>query len=288
MLYDFNGLKSFVKQRFGIDPDKLNSKFKPITQTFTRAELEKHVAFDVDGIFFVDKKGNRYKGFLYIEAGYSRASVIRNGGRTIVPKFHILNCSTIQEKRSKKDFNGKYVFSNEVIKMEDIDGKVKELEICGNCVRLSNLVHLGMRISNYRDEVILNGEEEGNFFETELPKDVTTDFWGYTSDWDDTSKNYRMKKKFTCEDCGINLNQNLVNGYFLETHHLNGNKKDNDDDNLKCLCVLCHANVDDTHRDNYSRAANKQKLADFIRLFEEQLKAVGNKYLNNYRRFNPL
>jgi hypothetical protein len=284
MVYDFSELKSFVRSRLGIDPDTINSKFQPITEKLTRAELDKNVEINFDGITFIDKNGNRHKGFLYIESGYSRASADRYGNKSIVPKFHIRNCETIQEKKAKRDFNGKYVFSNEVIKMEDLDGQIKELEICGNCLRVNSQFHRGMKTSQYREEVILNGQEEGNFFESELPKDVSTDFWGYTPEWDETSKNYRMKKKFTCENCGINLNQNLVNGYFLETHHLDGNKKHSDEDNLKCLCVLCHANFDNTHRENYSRGASKQKLVDFIRLFEDELKRVGNPYIGNYKR----
>ncbi len=283
MLYDFIDLKMFVKG-LGIDPDSINSTFKPITEKLTKAQLDKNVEFDLDGIFFIDQKGNKHKGFLYIEAGYSRATAIRNNWPTIVPKFHIVNCGIIQEKKSKKDFNGKYVFSNEVITMEDIDGVTKELEICGYCIKLNFEGSRGMKTSEYRDNVILNGQEDGNFFESDLPKDVSTDFWGYTADWDETSKNFRMKNKFTCQDCGINLNQNLTDGYFLESHHLDGNKKNSGDDNLKCLCVLCHANFDDTHRDNYSRGSGKQKLVDFIKLFEDKLRQVGNKYLDNYSR----
>jgi hypothetical protein len=140
-----------------------------------------------------------------------------------------------------------------------------------------------MKTSEYKKEVILSEETEGNFIESDLPKDIPTNFWGYTHDWDETSKNYRMKKQFTCEDCGIKLNTNLVNGYYLETHHLDGNPKNNDDENLKCLCVICHANFDKFHQENYSRGSARQKLRDFIKLFEDELRQVGNKYLDRYK-----
>jgi hypothetical protein len=284
MIYDFIELKYFVKQRLGVDPDSVNSNFKPITQKLTRAELEKNVEFNTDGIFFVDKKGNKHKGFLYIEAGYSRVTAQRNGWRTIVPKFHVANCETIQQKKKVRDFDGKYVFSNEIIEMEDIDGLTKELQICENCVKMQRpVVYSKMNTSEFKEEVILNGEDEGNFLDNELPKDVTTEFWGYTPEWHEASKNFRMKNRFTCQDCGIPLNQNMANGYYLETHHVDGNKKNNDDDNLKCLCVLCHANVDDAHRENYSRGSTRQKLRDFINLFEDELRRVGNKYLDRYK-----
>jgi len=284
MVYDFSELKLFVKTHLGIDPDNINSNFQPITKKLTQEELIKSVEFDVDGIFYVDKKGKKHKGFLYIEKGYSRATAIARGGETIIPKFHTVNCRTIHDMKDKKRFDGHYVFSTEVILMEDLDGEKKEPEICGNCTKLQEGVYRGMKTSNYREEIILKEQGEGNFFDTELPKDVTTDFWGYTSNWDETSKNYRMAKKFTCEKCGLNLNQNLVNGYYLETHHIDGNKLNNENENLQCLCVLCHANFDKFHEENYSRGSGHQKLIDFIKLFEDELRKVNNPYLNKYKK----
>lgn len=281
MVYDFNKLKVYV-QKFGIDPDMINSKFKPITENLTKAQLDKSVEINLDGITFTDKKGNKHKGFLYIESGYSHRTIEKIG--TKVPKFHVINCQTINEQKQRQNFNGHYVFSNETITMEDIDGVTKELTLCGNCNQIHSETERGMKTSDYRNQFILNDQVEGEFFESELPKEVTTDFWGYTPEWYDTSRNYRMKKKFTCEDCGINLNQNLVNGYYLETHHINGNPKNNDEANFKCLCVLCHASVDKYHKENYSKGSAHQKLVDFIKLFEDELRRVGNKHLADYKK----
>jgi hypothetical protein len=282
MIYDFNELKFYVLNNFGIDPDKINSNFKPITEKLTKAQLDKSVEINLDGIIFTDNKGNKHKGFLYIESGYSQRTIEKVGGR--VPKFHILNCKTIHEQKQRKNFNGHYVFSTETIIMEDIDGINKELTLCGNCHKIHEDTISGMTTTDYRNQFILNDQIEGEFYESELPMEVTTDFWGYTPDWQETSKNYRMKRKFTCEDCGINLNQNLVNGYYLETHHIDGNTKNNDESNFKCLCVLCHASVDVYHKENYSKGSARQKLTDFIKLFEDELRRVGNKHLSNYKR----
>jgi hypothetical protein len=283
MIYDFIELKDYVKNNFGVDPDSVNSKFKPIIEKLTKAQLDKSVDINSDGIFYIDKKGNRHKGFLYIESGYSQRTIAQTGTR--LPKFHVLNCQTINEQKQRKNFDGHYVFSTEAITMEDIDGIIKELTLCGNCHKIHSATLRGMTTSDFRELFILNESVEGEFFESELPKDISTDFWGYTPDWYETSRNYRMKKKFTCEDCGINLNQNLANGYYLETHHIDGNTKNNDEDNFKCLCVLCHASVDKYHKENYNKGAAKQKLLDFIKLFEDELIEVGNKYLRDYKKF---
>lgn len=280
-MYDFSELKTFVQVHLGIDPNMVTSKFKPITEKLTKAQLDSTVEITFEGIVFTDSKGNRHKGFLYIESGYSHRTIQQTGTR--LPKFHVLNCQTIQEQKQRNNFNGHYVFSTEVITMEDIDGVTKELTLCGNCNKLHSETIKGMPTSQYREQFILNEQGEGVFLETELPKEVPTNLWGYTHDWNDLSRNYRMKKQFTCEDCGIKLNQNLVNGYYLETHHIDGNPKNNVEDNFKCLCVLCHANVDQFHEENYSKASSRKKLTDFMKLFEDELVNVGNKYLSKYR-----
>jgi hypothetical protein len=282
MVYNFSELKHLVEETFGIDTDRINSNFKPITEKLTKAELDKSVEIDSNGITFTDKNGNKHKGFLYIESGYSQITYEKTG--TIVPKFHVLNCVTINEQKQRKKFNGHYVFTTETIKMEDRDGVVKELTLCGNCHKLHAETERGMKTTEYREKFIINDDYQGEFFESELPKEVSTDFWGYTPDWHEMSRNYRMKNKFTCESCGIKLNQNLVNGYYLETHHIDGNTKNNDEANFKCLCVLCHASVDQYHKENYSRGSARQKLVDFIKLFEDELRKVNNKHLSNYKK----
>jgi hypothetical protein len=287
MIYDFTELKLFVKKQFGSDPDSVNSKFKLFTQKLTREELDNNIEFNLEGIFFTDKNGKKYKGFLYIESGYSQRILLQ--AKTSIPKFHVVNCETIESQKKRKNFNGHYVFSNEKIEMEDrYDGLMKELIVCGNCVKINKSIHRGMTTSQYKENIIHNKEQESNFTESDLPKEIATNFWGYTQDWDETSKNYRIKKRFTCENCGINLNTNLANGYYLETHHIDGNPKNNDENNLQCLCVLCHANVDKFHFENYSRGSARQKLRDFIKLFEVELFTIGNIYLNKYKVEIPL
>ena len=283
MLYDFSELKIFVKG-FGIDPDSRGSRFTiTVTEKLTAEELDKYVEITNTGIFYTDKKGLRHKGFLFIQKGYSDANVQRFG--TSVPKFHVINCKTIEEQKQRLNFNGHYVFSNSQIKMIDkFDNVEKEPTVCGNCLGLVIGLQKNMKTSEYRDQIISDNKAQGNFEESDLPIDIPTNRWGYTHDWDETSKNYRMKKFFTCEQCGINLNQNLVDGYYLETHHLDGNKKNNLEDNLKCLCVLCHSNFDAIHKENYKKQPNSQKLIDFVQLFYDRLVKIKNPYIAAYKR----
>ena len=62
----------------------------------------------------------------------------------------------------------------------------------------------------------------------------------YAENWPENSHAYRTKKNFTCEEgegCGVNLKRNP---HLTDTHHIDGDKTNDDDDNLQCLCKLCH------------------------------------------------
>ena len=54
---------------------------------------------------------------------------------TIVPKFHIYKCKTIEEQMEMNNFDGHYEFNNYPVKMKDIDGIEKELKLCKNWVK---------------------------------------------------------------------------------------------------------------------------------------------------------
>ncbi len=63
---------------------------------------------------------------------------------------------------------------------------------------------------------------------------------GYPQNWSDISKKFRRSRNFTCEKCGVRLNQREAQR-CLDVHHKNADKRNNRDDNLTCLCKLCHA-----------------------------------------------
>lgn len=67
----------------------------------------------------------------------------------------------------------------------------------------------------------------------QLPKTLP----GYTEDWASVSKAFRALKKYTCECCGVDLNQHKN---LLHAHHIDGNKRNNAHTNLQALCADCH------------------------------------------------
>ena len=278
-MYQFTELKEYIEKELGISTENVKSNFIPIVEKFTRKELDENVVISNEGIFYRDNKGKLHKGFLYIEKYNQELAKIKNWKNTL-PTFHILNCRTLNYQRGRKNFDGHYVFSQKAQFMKDIDDIIKDLNLCGNCRNSQNKILEIIKSTEYVEKFIKNPEIEGNFSSDDLPLNINLDEFGYTEDWDSASKEYRSKMKYTCEECGINLNKNYSDSYFLETHHLNGNKTDNNESNLKCLCILCHSNSNDYHKKNYESGRNKKKLNDFIMLFRNELIKVKNKYLD--------
>lgn len=63
---------------------------------------------------------------------------------------------------------------------------------------------------------------------------------GYTYGWAEKSRTFRLSKNFTCNKCGVNLAEcpNLT-----DAHHVDGVKRNNSNNNLECLCKLCHQKI---------------------------------------------
>lgn len=265
--YDFKKLKDFVKKSYGIDPDEVKSDFQSIKVELDLDGVERRVHETADGLEYEDDKGNRHKGFLFIEKGLNRRVARDNNWGTIVPKFHIYNCATITQQKNRDNFDGHYVFSQKPEQMKDLDGLMKYLPLCKNCLKRSRDINSVIDTKEYYEDHIKKSDGKEGFTVLEQPKQFSVDAWGYTQDWAKESSNYRAKNNYICEDCGIQLNKSMSDSYYLDTHHISGNKTNNKESNLKCLCVKCHSQVDDVHRRNFSKGHNKQRILDFEELF---------------------
>ncbi|MAT38110.1 MAG: hypothetical protein CL946_00750 [Ectothiorhodospiraceae bacterium] len=279
-MYGFEDLKETVKREFKVDPDDVESTNVPAEVRYHTPEaLNKDLNITHSEIYVV-VEGKKFRGFLYIDNGYDPDWVRRKGLKSIIPKFHILNCDVVQEKKTSNHFHGHYVFRTKPVEIEDLDGKWKEPMLCKLCLRNQTEIVSVIDTTEFCEEYLPKIKQSGSFIRSDLPKEYDLDTHGYTTDWDKKSQEYRVKQHFTCEECGIKLNKRYLDGYFLETHHIDMNKTNNADSNLKCLCVLCHANVNELHKRRYKDGKNRKKLEDFLEIYFEELVAVNNQYLN--------
>ena len=178
-----------------------------------------------------------------------------------MPKFHVRFCQTLQ-------FYGKdaYRFANdEPIKVfakdRSIRGEVEvsDLHLCNYCSQiLTNEFEKNIRNSTDFVTFLKQTDEIGpnDNLETEI------DLFGYTKNWEQISQAYRSIHQFTCERCRLQIIEPL-DQHFIHTHHKNGNKTDNREVNLECLCIHCHSEVDDRHRQRLGSGANKIILDDY-------------------------
>ena len=61
---------------------------------------------------------------------------------------------------------------------------------------------------------------------------------GYAANHREFSRAYRTAKNFICEECRVNLKRSP---HLADLHHIDRIKRNNRDENLRCLCKLCHA-----------------------------------------------
>lgn len=75
---------------------------------------------------------------------------------------------------------------------------------------------------------------------------MTTKRWDkglrYPSNWKEISDQRKAEEGWRCQTYGIA--ENKKRGFYLKTHHLNGDPNDNRPENTRVLCESCHAKAD--------------------------------------------
>ncbi|MGI2168640.1 HNH endonuclease [Shewanella sp. MF05960] len=203
-----------------------------------------------DGILNYDG----HQVMLYIpDQGNNIQNVLSNGKEKWAKRVHVAECKTIIGMRERGRFNDRYdvinridgffpVFGIEYHSQQEINGDA-ELAVCQNCLTLIN--HNNFPSLSWGDKtVFIQNFSYSKFFESyssyfkALPKS-TAGFQsaGYTADWPSISSKIRLELDYTCEQCGVNL---INESKLLHVHHINGNKANNNRDNLRGLCADCH------------------------------------------------
>ncbi|MAM28690.1 MAG: hypothetical protein CMC13_06670 [Flavobacteriaceae bacterium] len=240
IIYKFKNLSKKLDQLGFPKTDKQNN-FQVIKGVdFEKAYKAGTISFEDDGIY-LEYEREKFKGYMFIENYY----VSYNGAPEKFPKFHIAKCEVIQRFIDSGRFNQRYVWSNSNV--NDIRDKQSRnlysecnLELCSKC-------RFEMMAAINTTEEFYESLDKSNFQEEAIEVDI----FGYVRGKEQISKRYRSSVDYTCEICGRKAKQPLHKRWW-HTHHIDGDKLNNNFSNLKCLCIKCHSQVDDNHQKNFS------------------------------------
>lgn len=172
-------------------------------------------------------------------------------GQNEACRFHVANCETLATMKKLGRYR-RYVATTDLSGLFKIVGVAAynpkigregyaKLRVCQNCLKALN--YKNARNSDaFKIAKNFNIQE---FFETyaslfKVPlnqREITKQMALYTKDWTDVSRAVRAKANWCCKACKVNLEKHPE---LLHTHHINGVKNDNREENLVPLCIGCH------------------------------------------------
>lgn len=258
-IYKFEGLKSLLTSKgYIVEEAKGYREIENVEVELD--DVRNKMEFTDEGIFLNDDVTKSKQQIFLYKRDYHLSAY---GNKK--PRFHTHKCKTIQEFIDNGRFHDYRRANTDMVMVRDmddryIDKKVSSLPLCAYCAKMS------IKAQGKDSSEFVKLLKQAKDAEAPLKKKAEVDIFGYTKDWETISREYRESHNFTCEECGITI-EDPFDRQFIQVHHINGDKTDNSPNNLKCLCIHCHANVDDTHKKNFKRRANAMLLDEFNRKY---------------------
>ncbi len=168
-------------------------------------------------------------------------------------KVHFAVCETITYKKSVGQFESRYRITNSRTNeyLIDVTGRSsRSIEMrtllypCQNCLALVAYHGFNVRLSMKQRLAIVKAfdAEEAYMMNwrilqkywKQMKAPTAAKSTGYSKNWPKISRVFRKRMGYECHDCGV------VGYSITDTHHIDGDKSNNNFENLQCLCKLCH------------------------------------------------
>jgi hypothetical protein len=243
--------------------DKFFAKLLEKESDFKLQDIEKE--FESKKLFFNEKTQICFKDihgeirpvYLFM---YRPAYATWQGNISI--KYHVFNCEKIQDEIKKNDLQWYARTETNIVDLhprrEHQSFHNVEIQMCGYCSGLLYKTVNDLKLEFKSELVIHNITDEKNIY-------------GYSMEWKRLSREYRQKQNYKCEECGIQILKNEDKQY-IHTHHIDSDKSNNNDSNLRCLCILCHSFVDENHKRRFNDNGIKQRTKqEFINKYRSEL-----------------
>jgi len=193
------------------------------------------------------------------------------------PRYHLFNCAKLVEM-SRNGRSDRYVVSaraDGLFKINSIreTNKITEdrrLCVCQKCLDGLSLNGFSFQTMKKRQRKQIVAEfVPGDFFKlytsslhTIKPKydSDTAPVNEYPADFGELSERLRRESGWKCQNCHRILSDPRLR-QFLHVHHVNGVRSNNTRQNLKILCIACHA-----EEPNHSHVRKSPNYAEFSKL----------------------
>ena len=209
-------------------------------------------------LFIILKNGSIRKAIIHI-VDISSYKKERNHK---YPKFHIYSCKTIEEMKSKNKKH-RYKASSRQDGLFYLIKKEKKwyeaLEICQNCLTLYNS-HFKVQKTkkNFPLQGYIKKPIRHSWF-ADISIDHCTVPNSYTKSWQAISQIIKKQYNYLCSTCSRDFSTPECKK-FLHTHHINADKRDNNRENLKVLCIECHSK-----EHNHSHIKQSREYKEYLK-----------------------
>lgn len=199
------------------------------------------------------------------------------GNQEPEPKYHLSKCATI-EKMFQSGRRERYVvatktngiFHLNIIKKHKAIPDDRRLSVCQNCLDRLSFKGFNLQTMNRTRRHRFVAEFLPEHFFAVYPRSLhvekpkydsdTAPLNEYPADFGELSERLRRESGWKCQNCHRILSDPRLR-QFLHVHHVNGVRSDNTRQNLKVLCVACHAK-----EPRHQHIRNTPAYAEFLKL----------------------